>query len=354
MESLSHQDILLLNQAIGEIYTARDHNTFFTTLFTVIESLIPAEYSSCSEISLNPTCFLKINASSLDHLEVTNKHQPALNAHIHEHPLTPHFMSETVFKTTDYTSIHSFKGTAVYNEYYRHLDVEAQMGLSIPVSPHYIALLGMNRHKNDFTERDRLLLTLLRPHLIGALRSALEFEQANRERQLLRTGTEVQGQGIVLCAADGTISCLSPFAGELLAKYFEETTAVGTCLPGDVRHWCNRDTEPPHQKERTLFLAEKDGARLAIRQLHDLVTGERILLMTESKPADQFRKLQEHGLSRREAEVLLWLARGKTNPEIAMILGMGKRTVEKHLEHVFIKLGVETRTAATALVRSYC
>lgn len=56
-------------------------------------------------------------------------------------------------------------------------------------------------------------------------------------------------------------------------------------------------------------------------------------------------------LTAREAEVLLWVARGKTNRDIAEILGMSPRTVNKHLEHIFAKLGVETRTAAAAAAR---
>lgn len=52
------------------------------------------------------------------------------------------------------------------------------------------------------------------------------------------------------------------------------------------------------------------------------------------------------GLTRREVEVLTWVTDGKTNTEIGVILGTSPRTVQKHLEHVFEKLGVVTRTAA--------
>lgn len=55
-------------------------------------------------------------------------------------------------------------------------------------------------------------------------------------------------------------------------------------------------------------------------------------------------------LTPREAEVFCWLARGKTNAEIGLILGMSPRTVQKHLEHIYHKLGVETRMAAVLLV----
>lgn len=59
--------------------------------------------------------------------------------------------------------------------------------------------------------------------------------------------------------------------------------------------------------------------------------------------------LQKLGLTPREADVLFWVAQGKTNPEIALILEIRPRTVKKHLEHIFPKLGVETRTSATLM-----
>jgi DNA-binding response OmpR family regulator len=60
-------------------------------------------------------------------------------------------------------------------------------------------------------------------------------------------------------------------------------------------------------------------------------------------------RLDGASLTPRETEVLSWLAKGKTNRDIADILGMSHRTVNKHLEHIFEKLGVETRAAAAAL-----
>ena len=55
------------------------------------------------------------------------------------------------------------------------------------------------------------------------------------------------------------------------------------------------------------------------------------------------------GLTRREADVLTWLAEGKANAAIGTILGISARTVDKHLEHIYQKLGVEGRTAAVAV-----
>lgn len=65
--------------------------------------------------------------------------------------------------------------------------------------------------------------------------------------------------------------------------------------------------------------------------------------MNKATAVSTFKKL---GLTRREAEVLLWIARGQSNAEIAIMLRISPRTVKKHLEHVFSKLGVKTRLAA--------
>jgi len=66
-------------------------------------------------------------------------------------------------------------------------------------------------------------------------------------------------------------------------------------------------------------------------------------LLARGRPASGFATLP---VTPREREVLSWLAAGKTDQEIAEILGMSPRTVHKHLQHIYEKLGVETRTAA--------
>ena len=72
----------------------------------------------------------------------------------------------------------------------------------------------------------------------------------------------------------------------------------------------------------------------------------------DAAPAAVSADLSHYQLTPREMDVLAWIARGKTNRDIAEILGMSPRTVNKHLEHIFVKLGVETRAAAAALVAS--
>lgn len=92
---------------------------------------------------------------------------------------------------------------------------------------------------------------------------------------------------------------------------------------------------------------EKVGPKgfLQICLLRDVLTGCSLIVMREDA-AISVKEIEVLGLTRREAEVLTWVSQGKTNPEIAILCDISERTVQKHLEHIYQKLRVETRTAA--------
>lgn len=137
-------------------------------------------------------------------------------------------------------------------------------------------------------------------------------------------------------------------AADWMAAYFPSTNA-SNALPAPVQSWLkdalasaltNGAPAAPlvvQQGERSLHLT------LALRK------GERLLLLEEKHEA-VLPSLAQYQLTPRELDVLSWVAKGKTNRDIAEILGMSPRTVNKHLEHIYVKLGVETRAAAAALV----
>jgi DNA-binding CsgD family transcriptional regulator len=96
--------------------------------------------------------------------------------------------------------------------------------------------------------------------------------------------------------------------------------------------------------------ASAGGRQLVARRLGEVGLGETMWLLSLQAPGEPGpSRLATAALTPRETEVLSWVAKGKTNRDVADILGMSPRTVNKHLEHVFEKLGVETRAAAAAL-----
>ena len=99
---------------------------------------------------------------------------------------------------------------------------------------------------------------------------------------------------------------------------------------------------PPRQP----LVVGREGTWLVVRLLTQ--AGESFLRLEEQRTVLLPTDLGPLGLTRRQAEVLYWVAEGKTDWEISAILGVSARTVQKHVEHIFTKLGVETRTAAAA------
>jgi DNA-binding NarL/FixJ family response regulator len=173
-----------------------------------------------------------------------------------------------------------------------------------------------------------------------------------RAVRLAREAVDVAGHGVLLIDAQGRIGWRSPQAAAWLQEFFPNH--VGE-LPADSQRWLiDADLGVAH-----LVQSPTTDRTLRVRHLGPVGLGERMLLLQlhrqrsnpGSSPTDGVagsRVIEAH-LTPRETEVLSWVAKGKTNRDVADILGMSPRTVNKHLEHVFEKLGVETRAAATAL-----
>ncbi len=158
--------------------------------------------------------------------------------------------------------------------------------------------------------------------------------------RMARDAVDVAGMGVVLIDAQGRIAWRSPQAA-LWLHGLGEPSAPGQ-LPAAL--------DPVLAGGASVVLSTLAGTRLSVRNLGTATLGETMLLLAPHKegPAGTSR-LADAALTPRETEVLSWLAKGKTNRDIGDILGMSPRTVNKHLEHIFEKLGVETRSAAAAL-----
>ncbi|WP_254789674.1 response regulator [Variovorax sp. OV329] len=159
-----------------------------------------------------------------------------------------------------------------------------------------------------------------------------------RITRMARDAVDVAGMGTVFVDAHGRIAWRSPQAAQWLP------------LLGPVEHAGHlpRSLAPALTPGAAVRAGTSTGVRLSVRNLGVATLGETMLLLAQER-GSQPGRLAEAALTPRETEVLSWLAKGKTNRDIADILGMSPRTVNKHLEHIFEKLGVETRAAAAAL-----
>ncbi len=161
---------------------------------------------------------------------------------------------------------------------------------------------------------------------------------------------------ITVRASDGRLMWQTPLARDLLSAYHgDELAQRPGFAPQAVTGWLRRHLQDATRQVEPPRLSAQAGARRLTFRLHrqtgdDEAGGEWLIVMREESDAAVIEAMSlSFKLTAREAEVLYWVVKGKINRDIADIVGASPATVKKHLERVFAKLGVETRTAAAAM-----
>jgi DNA-binding response OmpR family regulator/DNA-binding CsgD family transcriptional regulator len=146
----------------------------------------------------------------------------------------------------------------------------------------------------------------------------------------------------------------TPLARELILDYFSsEVEASDSKTPNRVLKWIEDSLKQLDAKLPLQPLNVIQNSKRLVLTMGRLTDDEWVVMLREESDTIKIEALiSTFKLTKKEAEVLYWVIKGKTNKDIGDILGSSSRTVNKHLEHIFFKLGVETRTAAAALVAS--
>ena len=171
-----------------------------------------------------------------------------------------------------------------------------------------------------------------------------------------RSALDAFGQAaIAITPKDGKIIWQSPLARKWMHQYFEEAeNSSKDETPEVIFNWIQQlNTVDNAENSNQPLNVIKNSGRLIFNLADNSSDEQWVVLLTEESDLAQIQALTTtFGLTKRESEVLYWAVKGKTNRDIGDILETSPRTVNKHLEHVFAKLGVETRTAAASMVAS--
>lgn len=182
--------------------------------------------------------------------------------------------------------------------------------------------------------------------------------QSARQARQARNALDAFGHAsLTVRVSDGRVLWQTPLARKLLQSYFDTPESVA---PAELADWLKQVAPrgadgalPTPVAPAPTWAVNQGGSRLSFALHEPTGDDEWLLVMQESSDQAAIDALtQEFKLTAREGEVLYWVVRGKTNRDIGDILGSSPATVKKQLEHVFAKLGVETRTAAAGLAMS--
>jgi DNA-binding response OmpR family regulator/DNA-binding CsgD family transcriptional regulator len=182
------------------------------------------------------------------------------------------------------------------------------------------------------------MLARIRVHLANA-----------RLTQSARAALDVSGRYLLAVNGVGKIMWATPQAQKLLSDTLSAGSDDDVVLPDPIPQWLDQARKGSASKAAVMATLP-GNEQLRLQYMGRLGSNEFLLRLAKDSGAETPAEFSsELGLTTREGEVLSWLSKGKTNRDIAQILGLSPRTVDKHLEQIYSKLGVENRTAAAAI-----
>lgn len=188
-----------------------------------------------------------------------------------------------------------------------------------------------------------------KPIVVEEMLARIRVHLANaRMMQSARAALDVSGRYLLAVNSVGKIMWATPQAQKLLS----DTPAADEdfVLPAPMPQWLQQVQKGKAGSNAAVMAPFPVNEQLRLQYMGKLGPNEFLLRLAKDSGAEAPAAFSsELGLTTREGEVLSWLSKGKTNRDIAQILGLSPRTVDKHLEQIYSKLGVENRTAAAAI-----
>lgn len=187
---------------------------------------------------------------------------------------------------------------------------------------------------------------LTKPINIDELRARIRVHLSNaRSAQSARVALDAAGRHLLAVRANGSIHWSTPQATRLINAATGRDDGL-EIVSQHIAEWLtNRSNET--LRDAPLTIQQADRATLQLTFLGAMGPDEHLFRLTAASDKSADVMLRQHfSLTVRESEVLLWIAKGKSNRDIGDILGLSARTVNKHLEQIYVKLGVENRASA--------
>ncbi len=276
-----------------------------------------------------------------------HRYEDVIARYMYQTPFIPHYIARPggpATRTFDLVAPAVWHRTEIFNEAFIFLGIEEQLGGEIPCGAGTVRGFMLNRAKPGFSRRDTEIFDLLRPHIASASTIADQWQRWDQAASGSRR------RASIMLDARGRVTLRSPGAASLLISHTGPFSGV---LPQQVEDWARRELR--HYSHPELWAAPREALRLEgedsalMLRLASAPEGDcHIILIEERAPTPPYPEVT-HRLSPREREVLDWIASGKSNDEVARILGVSVHTVKNHVKHILAALGVDNRTSAAAM-----
>lgn len=351
MDRLGETDLKDLLLVAGELGAVDDVGAFRAAVLGQLRRLVPCDSASYNEVS--PHSPQAVVAAVDPHETIFDGATELFATFIHQNPLVGAAVrsgTDEVRKFSDFITARQLHRLDLYDHVYSRLEVEHQIALTLVSRSHQLIGLALNRRSQDFSERDRSVLEAVQPFVVHAYDNALLRTVARQSVAALEAGHGGSAQAILVLDTHGYVEV----ASDLAATWCRGLAPFGATgrLPEPLRSWS--DTQRARARggrslTQTLEVPVPGAVLIARyvagtdRQADAILLSRRVI-----RDPDAGRRL---GLTARESEVLHLVGQGLSNLQVARDLHLSDRTVAKHLERAYTKLGVTSRTAALARLR---
>jgi len=356
MGHVTHRDLKLAVDLIGRISAHSSAAALARAGVAELPQLVDSELTTLSVCTLK-TGHRRVVCNPVGALSPVDI--ACFDRHFFEHPLVRYHGSNPdgqSHRISDSQSARAFQRTALFNEYYRNVGIDHVIAVPMLVDASLLVSFVLNRKGRDFSERDREVLDLVRRPVAALYRNAMALDKV--QEALARVAADDVDSGWMLVALDSErrITDIAPRLEPWLSASFRArggaAIGFGAPLPDAIDRAVvaqfDRLDAALATSPSTVVVTGRAG-RCAIRTLSrgDAERDALVLIRRVGASSSRAPFAAPHAsLTAREREVLQWVAAGKTNAQIAEILSASPRTIGKHLENIYAKLGVETRTAA--------
>jgi DNA-binding CsgD family transcriptional regulator len=333
-------DTQLLLELVGEAYSFEDLPQFRAGIVEVLNRVVPSHRVGYNEISPDDTFAVMLPEYDVGLM-------PRFAALAHENPLIERFQRTgdgRPYRISDVADQATFHATALYKEFYRPMGVETQVAFTLPSRPQLIVGLALTREREDFSDREVQILALARPHLIQAYRNAQLRGARAATLAALEAGLDALARHIVVLDRHGCIE----FATDGARRLLDDSTRLRDRLPAAAQAWISEQRHPRSAAEPYLLRTSEGG--VLVRLLPHTREDQREVLLLEGAPGElSLAALRGLGLTPRQAQTLRLLALDHSPAQAATQMGIARRTLDKHLQQIYAKLGTPTLAQATAV-----